>query len=402
MGNENAWRLSLSPRAWQITALELWRREHRGVVSVVTGGGKTVFAEMCILDFMTTAVAPRIVVLVPTLALLDQWYVALKDELGVREEELGTYSGEGRPDSPKLINLVVLNTGRTVAPVLASGDTENLLIVDECHRAGSPENAKALLGAYRATLGLSATPEREYDPGFAELVQPRIGSVIYEYDYQTARKDEVIAPFDLINVEVSLTDPERIKYDRITRAIARRRRADGEASDQRLEALLRRRASVVATAAMRIPTAVKLVDLHRGERALIFHERVSDANVISSLLNGRGHSVAVYHTGISPELRRSNLMMFRRGMLDVLVCCRALDEGLNVPEATVGVIASSTASHRQRIQRLGRILRPARGKATASIYTIYATDLEERRLSTEAASLQDVASIRWLRASSNG
>jgi superfamily II DNA or RNA helicase len=82
------------------------------------------------------------------------------------------------------------------------------------------------------------------------------------------------------------------------------------------------------------------------------------------------------------------------------VTCRALDEGFNVPEARVAIIASSTASPRQRIQRLGRILRPARGKQRALVYTIYATDQEEQRLAREAETMDEIANLKWLKASS--
>jgi superfamily II DNA or RNA helicase len=68
---------------------------------------------------------------------------------------------------------------------------------------------------------------------------------------------------------------------------------------------------------------------------------------------------------------------------------------MNVPETAVAVIASSTASHRQRIQRLGRVLRPSRGKDKAVIYTLFATVQEEKRLQNEAARLEDVASVAW-------
>jgi superfamily II DNA or RNA helicase len=92
-------------------------------------------------------------------------------------------------------------------------------------------------------------------------------------------------------------------------------------------------------------------------------------------------------------------------VFDVLVSCKALDEGMNVPEAAVAIIASSTASHRQRIQRLGRVLRPAPGKDHALIYTLFATRQEQKRLMNEEESLDGVAGVRWAtanREASNG
>jgi superfamily II DNA or RNA helicase len=92
------------------------------------------------------------------------------------------------------------------------------------------------------------------------------------------------------------------------------------------------------------------------------------------------------------------LRLFRRGAFDVLVTCRALDEGTNVPETRVAIIASSTASTRQRIQRLGRVLRPAQGKLLATIYTVYATEIEKDRLAREAMTLTGAEAVSWQKA----
>ncbi|CAA9382998.1 MAG: hypothetical protein AVDCRST_MAG93-9300, partial [uncultured Chloroflexia bacterium] len=162
------------------------------------------------------------------------------------------------------------------------------------------------------------------------------------------------------------------------------------------------RAAVSASATMRVPVAAKLAEVHRGQRTLIFHERIDKAELLLDVLSKRGHRVTAYHSGIAPIVRRDNLRLYRRGMFDVLISCRALDEGMNVPETVVSIIASSTASVRQRIQRLGRVLRPAPGKSSATVYTVYATDQEERRLLSEAESLDEVTQVRWVQGSSGG
>ena len=66
-----------------------------------------------------------------------------------------------------------------------------------------------------------------------------------------------------------------------------------------------------------------------------------------------------------------------------------------MPEASVAVIASSTASQRQRIQRLGRILRKANGKTEAVVYTLFATEEEKKRLGREAANLDGITTVEW-------
>lgn len=96
--------------------------------------------------------------------------------------------------------------------------------------------------------------------------------------------------------------------------------------------------------------------------------------------------------------RVRTLLEYRQGRIQVLVSCRALDEGFNVPETEIGIIAASTATHRQRVQRLGRILRPAGNKDHAIIYSIVAAAPEIRRLAKEAEDLEEIAEVTWVKA----
>lgn len=393
----NGWKLRYPPREWQSVALNRWTERRAGIVQVVTGGGKTVFAQLCLLDFFAKHPDGHALIIVPTISLLDQWCLALQDELGVPPEQIGLLSGQEKPEGNEPIVIAVINSARNFKSDFAQ-NRDVFLIVDECHRAGSPANAKALEGQFTATLGLSATPEREYDQGFHTLIAPRLGPIIYEYTYRDASSDGVISPFSLVNVHIEMLPDELDKYTRISRSIAKAIRSGASSEDigdDRLKRLLQQRAAISANATMRIPVAVRLVEAHRGERAVVFHERIEAANTILRLLQQRGHRATIYHAAIGPDVRRDNLRLFRKGMFDVLVCCRALDEGINVPEASMAVIASSTASQRQRIQRLGRILRKATGKDSANIYTLFSTEEERKRLTSEEKQLEGITTVSW-------
>ena len=394
-----SWSPAVEPREWQKQALEEWLKDMRGVASVVTAGGKTLFAFLCMSEFWQQHQSGRILILVPTITLLDQWFVSLQEDFGIPPEMIACFSGQEKPRKPGAVNILVINSGRELVERLASGE-QAFLIVDECHRAGSPENAKALGGTFAAALGLSATPHREYDRGFEDNVVPVLGPLIFEYDYGQAYADGILAPFNLVNIQVDLLPHEQKEYDRLTKQarvlMSKAKAAEVEVgAEERLKRVLQMRAAVSATATMRLPVAAKIVEENRGSRAIVFHERVKSARTLSHVLKERNHSVCQYHTDIAPEVRRDNLRLYRRGVFDVLLCCRALDEGMNVPETVVAVIASSTASQRQRIQRLGRVLRPAEGKDKALIYTLYATEQERRRLVEEATEMAGVAEVFW-------
>ena len=395
--------LPIKLRAWQAAALEIWRRSDRGVVAVVTGGGKTWFALACVVDLLERKPETSIVIVVPTTALLDQWVVVLTDDLGISPEDIATYGGGKRPSKHRLFNVMVINTARTVAPAVAkSGPT--FLIVDECHRAGSVENARSLRGPHIATLGLSATPERDFDDLFNEAVVPVLGEVIYRYNYRQALGDGVITDFDLTNVQVPLTKEEQTAYNGFTKKLIPllRMREQGKMVDDRIQVVLRNRARVSTGAVMRIPAAVKIVEDHRRIKTIVFHEQIFAADAITQFLKERGHRVSAYHSGIGLHLRQDNLRMFRRGEIDVLVTCRALDEGINVPDASLAVVVASTSSTRQRIQRLGRVLRPAPDKKKAEIYTVYATEPEAERLRREEEGLEGANSVAWQKLSGVG
>ena len=365
----------------------------------MTGGGKTIFAFLCVMEFWKEYKDGRIIILVPTITLLDQWYVSLQEDFGMPAEEIACFSSQEKSNRACAVNILVINSGRHLVRKLAKG-RQIFLIVDECHHAGSPQNAKALQGAFAAALGLSATPQREYDRGFEDHVVPALGRVMFEYDYTQAHADGVVAPFDLLNVQVDLLPQEQNEYDRLTRRAAvllQKVRSDkGKVGmEEKLKRVLQMRSAVSAMANMRIPVAAKIVEQNRGARTIVFHERVNSARALFDVLHQRNHSVCLYHSKIAPEVRRDNLRLFRRGVFDVLISCRALDEGMNVPETVVAVIASSTASERQRVQRLGRVLRPAKGKEKALVYTLYATEQERARLLKEAAKMDGVAEMVW-------
>jgi superfamily II DNA or RNA helicase len=337
----------------------------------------------------------RLVVVVPTLALLDQWAIVLEADGGFRRDEIALFSGESRPPRPSRANILVINTARTAASDFDDG-IPTMLVVDECHRAGSPENSRSLMIPSVMTLGLSATPVREFDDGFTRYVEPALGPIIYEYDYSAARADAVISPFELHNFGFDLSPVEQERYDDLTRKLARRLAVTGEdaTDDPIAKQILRRRAGVSITSPRRTAAAVAVAE-RLSKPMLIFHERVANAEAIAQHLDHRGHRVATYHSKLGPSIRRRNLELFRLGQIDVLVTCRALDEGLNVPNANAAVVAASSRSTRQRIQRLGRVLRRAPEKSLATVATLYATEVERAFLEREASRVADVAGVRW-------
>jgi superfamily II DNA or RNA helicase len=381
----------LTPRGWQIAALAEWERaNNRGIVSVVTGGGKTVFALSCIDRIRPIAT----LIIVPTAALLEQWWEEVASYFDLELDEVNIVTGSLR-FCLGTINIAVLNTAAKLSSRMQ--EHECFLIVDECHKAASEQFRAALQVNTFASLGLSATPDRPYDEGLKDVLVPALGPVIFGYDYADALRDGVIVPFELRNIVFDLEEDRQAEYDKLSKAIARSISQHGAEAEETI-ALFLKRARVLNLSLNRIKLAIRLVAANRSRRTLIFHEDIEACDLIHGVLAGNGVRSGVYHSKMRLQAKATMLGQYRRGEIDVLVTCRALDEGFNVPETEVGIIAASTATRRQRIQRLGRVVRPAKGKTRASIYTLVATGPEIQRLKEEEERLEGVATVTWGRA----
>ena len=151
-----------------------------------------------------------------------------------------------------------------------------------------------------------------------------------------------------------------------------RLKKEGVTSSERLEKLLIRRASISKNAELRLPVAVALVQSVLPRKTILFHESILHIEAISHVLQEYGIDCRTYHSKLSKRRKIESLALFIEGSIEVLLTCRSLDEGFDLPDIEVGIIASMTKSPRQRIQRLGRILRRS-GSKIAEIKPSYFT-----------------------------
>lgn len=379
-------------RPWQEIAYKNWENnELRGCIEVATGGGKTLFALYAYSQIITRNSNLKVLVIVPTSALADQWYLNFQEDLGINESDIKIINSKELEIEAK-INIAIINTARKFNHKI-SNSKDIFLIVDECHRAGSEENSKSLIKNCFATLGLSATPFREFDDGFKKFIKPFLGDIIFTYSIEDAIRDGVLSNMTIYNVKIPLLPTEKREFDDLSSKIAVSFARNSDKSI--VDALLRKRARLYNNAFYRIPSSLSILESRKGSRTLVFFESISAAKQCQQLFQSHGHSVTIYHSELPQNIRRANLRLFRRGVFDVLIACRALDEGFNVPEARVALISAGTSSKRQRIQRMGRVLRSMAGKDSAEIITIYATDVEETRLIEEASRFKDIVPIKW-------
>jgi superfamily II DNA or RNA helicase len=408
------YKLSVELYRWQKEAKKLWWENNgRGIVKVVTGAGKTILGFSIISDLYNSSAyhdgGLKTIIIVPTSALLDQWIVGLIDKLHIPREDIGIFYGQRKEElNNKNILLYVVNSARDYIIKhyrnhFLGNDT--LLIADECHRYGSKENSRIFQVSYSYTLGLSATPERFGDLGFEEKISPNLGNIIYIYSYSDALRDGIIPPYKLIRMKVKLTDQEYSQYEEYTDQIMKVSRIlfsrypeleEVKPSEffkklgslyektndnliARYTSLLNLRKGIIHTSSSKLSALKWLINNEnlKNERVLIFHERIEVAEKIYEYLKGRGLKVGIYHADMSFDQRFENISNYRKGSTNILVSCRALDEGFDVPETNTGIIVAGTSSVRQWIQRMGRILRRMPGKEFSRIYVVFVDIVEK-------------------------
>jgi len=137
----------------------------------------------------------------------------------------------------------------------------------------------------------------------------------------------------------------------------------------------------------------ELLERHRGDKIIIFTRHNDLVYAIS-----KPFLIPAITYRTSKDERRAILDGFRKGKFKAIVSSQVLDEGIDVPDANVGVIMSGSGSAREFIQRLGRILRPARGKDKAILYELVSRETGEvhtaRRRRNGIRGVKDHASKR--------
>jgi len=384
----------LKLREWQEAAFPLWWERKRGIVKVVTGGGKTVFAIHCLKKYLEENSNNSIFIVVPSIALLDQWYEGL--QLSFKNNEIALNGGGEHLNKLSKITISTIDSVKNIIEYFDASKT--LLIVDECHKIGTEKRGETLTNHWHATLGLSATPERDYDDNFYIIIRKILGDIIFDYDYIDAREDEVIVNFKLLYAYAAMTNSEEAEYKKFTKSIQRRAATIGgnNMNDYPLKMLIFNRARMVKNSINRIPFGIELLQKYKRDSWIVFTENKKQAKEFNTIINSKGYKSAIYNTDLDTSEREENLNNFKNGNLNVLVSCTALDEGFDMPEADGAMILSASSSKRQRIQRMGRVLRITANKQNALIVTVYSSKTEYEKLREESNRYQlEGVPVKW-------
>jgi len=388
---------------WQKKALNQWENNnYKGIISATTGSGKTLVAIRAIEKIFEIDKRAKVIIIVPTISLLNQWCVEIKKTMTLDVGRSGSkYSDELKS---KKIMIYVANSALKFLDTHIKNDEPNhnlFLIADECHRYGSPNFAKIIQHHYKYTLGLSATPERESDYGFEEYLVPNLGEVIFKYNYSDAIKDEVISPFKVINFGIELKGKEREEYRRLSesikdlRSIIEAKYPSILSKKDRYIAELRKlgynddnvkrfldlsieRKRMLYSSESRMNCILELVKEYSNRKIMIFHEDVTELNRINERLRNEGFDTEIQHYKKKGDLER-----FRSNKIRIFLSAKMFAEGIDLPDVEVGIIAAASSSVRQKIQTMGRIIRKAKSKDMATIINLFIRDTTDERVFTK-------------------
>ena len=383
-------------RPYQESALQAWNAAgRRGVVVLPTGSGKTKLA----LSAMATS-GLRTLCLVPTRALLEQWHKVVSHAYGGVAGCLG--------DGERRLSPITIATFESAYRYMHRiGNRFELLVVDEAHHFGSGLKDEALeMATAPSRLGLTATPP-ELRHAAARL-SDLIGPPVFELSVGDLA-GSYLAPFDLVKLFVELTPEERRSYqgwlELYREPLAEFRRLHPGAS---WESFLRtasrseegRRAIAAWSRARRLlayPEGKRellgnLLERHRDSRVMVF---VGDNETAYRV--AREFLIMPLTCDIARRERTSVLERFQKGALRALVSARILNEGIDVPEADVGIVVAGRQGGREYVQRVGRVLRPPEGKARKSAL-VY--ELVVQRTAEVGQSARRVAGLVGIRAGS--
>lgn len=382
---------------WQQDAVETWFRSRgsdgriRGTFEVFTGGGKTVMALAIAARLHRAQPTLKVAVVVPTEALARQWARSVHRWLDLPPSRIGLLGAGGSSTFSSCDVLIcVLNTAARQLPELANEDAAQplLLIVDECHRAGAPVFQRVLSTPAPYRLGLSATPDREEldDDGeplrWDEQVLGReLGDVVVRFSLADARARGWLPEYTIHHHGIELTPDERQQYERVSSRVndlADQLESHGVPTSQARQAVgrgddaARLASAYVAAVATRKDLLYRVSERTRvvqhlvaellarevPPKILLFHERVDEAEALyRDLVNVAPDRVSLEHSRLPARDREGALDRFRDGSRPVLVSVKSLIEGIDVPDADIGISVASTSSVRQRVQSLGRVLR---------------------------------------------
>lgn len=353
-------------RKWrhQDEAQKTFLQAERGVLNMATGTGKTRTALSILKGLFEQDQIDTGIVCTDGTDLLNQWFGELlttRKEIGRNIRVFRHYSGykESQAFDLNPRNAILLCSREPVASALrklspAQGH-RTLLIHDEVHGLGSPGNRSRLAGLsdqIRYRLGLSATPDREYDTDGNLFIEQHIGPLLMTFGLKEAIERGILAPFDYYPLGFHLTDDDRERLKSVYSRKAAREAAGEPMSDTEMWIEIAR---VYKTSTAKLPVFATFIAQHQDllKRCIIFVETMEYGESVLDIIHKYRPDFHTYFSGEDAD----TLKRFAFGELECLITCHRLSEGIDIRSLSTVILFSSERARLETIQRIGRCLR---------------------------------------------
>lgn len=418
---------STGPREYQKFAFENWKNNgQKGLFAMATGTGKTITSLNCLLEIYIRKGYYKAIILVPTITLVNQWEqecrkfrfsniikVYSKNLIWRDEIERVRFNEKYRTERDPEVSYIIISTYASysrekVFNVLNDFDKRRLLVIaDECHNMASGSLVKRLKEIpYLRRIGLSATPERQFDDYGNTKLRKFFGSeekYTYEYSMEEAIKNGVLCKYMYYPHLVRLTSEEMDAYVELSEKISKYfnyNTCTFDDPDEMLKRLLLARKRIIHKAANKLPAFIDIIQKRHDEKGNLKYSLIyvpegnkpdyiggtDDFDKSEDINNDEeaDHLINIYTQAVTEvdervtvrkftsdqKDRKEILDDFAAGKLHVLTSMKCLDEGVDVPRSELAVFCSSTGNPRQFIQRRGRVLRTHPDKKIAELHDL--------------------------------
>lgn len=409
------------PREYQKKAFENWKNnKQKGLFAMATGTGKTITSLNCLLEIYNKLGYYKAIILVPTITLVEQWEIECKKFNFSNIIKVCSKYNNWKSAVANIRLLEMTNTNNDSSYIIISTyasfvrsnvfmelnqfpKNKLLLIADEAHNMGGGLMAKRLSDIkYLRRIGLSATPERQYDETGNQKLMDFFGcsdNYTFEYSMAEAIDNGALCRYYYYPHIVHLTENELSQYVVLSKKIVKIMGFHEEESQERLKMLLLKRKSIIHKATNKLNTFKQIVQQRMADKGNLKYTLVyvpegnkpdnfeadifDQSDTIASdpetehlidnftriVRDMDSHIIVRQFTSDSTD-RDAMLKGFADGSIDVLTSMKCLDEGVDVPRSELAIFCASTGNPRQFIQRRGRVLRTHKDKRFAIIHDL--------------------------------
>ena len=415
----------LMPWEHQKNAFSAWEKGGKqGILEMATATGKTLIGIMAIEALYRVKPDGVVRIFAHSTNILNQWRREVIEKLGIIANLSSPYT------IPININgfTIYFNTLQTVYknPTLYPAD---LMIADEVHHLAAFEYRKALTIPCKWKLGLSATVEGEQRQ---RILTAELGKILYQFSLNDALEKGIVPSFRWIICPSYLSIKEDEEFSRITESIrklflvvrqdvatlkkitrgemitledlgdfvkaieiARYSKIDLPQEWKNLMGLILNRRWIIHRSYPRLQEAIKLArETAKNHKVILFAMDIESCDLIADSLKKDVKNLYVVHSKVKTDVF-SQIQSFRQGENGVLIGARMLDEGIDIPDASIGINVASSKTRLQLIQRLGRVLRKQKGKESP-IFFHYVALPQKKDLIDSEDTLQFLDDLAWI------